>query len=47
MKVFMVIPLLLLIGCAEVPPKSFSTGEIVNPPYGCVEARKEHSNEPC
>lgn len=31
---------ILLTSCSLSDPKTFSTGEEVDPPYGCIEFRK-------
>ena len=29
-----------LVACESIPPEPFVIGDVVSPPYGCLEARK-------
>ena len=36
-NLILIIAVLVLVGCPK--PRPFETGEVVNPPHGCVEGR--------
>lgn len=42
-----ILPCLGLSSCSSLEPKVFLTGEVVNPPIGCVELLKKSEDGDC